>query len=204
MASDRLLPTDGTDEAGSTDPPDVLLITGPAGAGKTSAADAWARSRPYRCAHASLDDVRWMVKSGYADPRQGWGPEPRRQLDLARGSTAMLARRFVAAGIRCVIDDAIFREWPEADYPPWSRELHGLTHRLVVLLPTLDVALRRNSERRGSRLLSPEMTGMIHDMMIAWRDDEVALVIDNSALSVDQTVRSIEAALSGQQLPLPE
>jgi ABC-type cobalamin/Fe3+-siderophores transport system ATPase subunit len=87
---------------------EVLLIAGPAGAGKTTVAEQWASSRPYRCAHVSLDDVRLLVKSGFADPQDGWGPEPQRQLDLARGSAALLARRFREAGIGCVIDDAVF------------------------------------------------------------------------------------------------
>ena len=70
----------------------VLLITGPAGAGKSATADAWARSRPFPCAHVSLDDIREQVKSGFAYPPDGWNDETQRQYDLARGNVATMAR----------------------------------------------------------------------------------------------------------------
>ena len=174
----------------------VLLITGPAGAGKTAAAQEWARTRPYPCAHVSLDHVRLMVKSGYADPRDGWTAEHGRQYRLARGSVALLARRFIEAGFRCVIDDAIFPEWTEADYPGWSRELEGLSHRLVVLLPSLDVVIKRDGERPPPRQVGLKFVKIIHKMMIPWQGRSEAPAIDNSALTVGQTVGAIEAALA--------
>lgn len=61
-----------------------------------------------------------MVKSGYADPLDGWSAEHGGQYQLARGSIALLARRFVGAGIKRVIDDAVFPDWTEVDYPGWS------------------------------------------------------------------------------------
>ena len=175
--------------------PQVLLISGPAGAGKTETAREWARSRTHKCAHISLDDIRLMVKSGHADPRHGWGSEQRQQFRLARGSVALLARRFIGAGINCVIDDVVFPDWPEADYPGWSRELGGMVHRLVVLLPALDAVLKRNREREAYHRLPPEMMKMTYEMMVPWRDCAGVPVIDNSCLSVGQTVRAIEAAI---------
>ena len=49
----------------------VLLISGPPGAGKSAAADAWASAYPGCAAHIELDSVRELVKSGFADPRDG-------------------------------------------------------------------------------------------------------------------------------------
>ena len=40
-----------------------LLITGPAGAGKTATADRWTRQQSRPAIHLSLDDVRDQVKS---------------------------------------------------------------------------------------------------------------------------------------------
>jgi adenylylsulfate kinase-like enzyme len=81
----------------------VLLITGPAGAGKSAAAAAWAAGRATLTAHIALDDVREFIAADYADPRDGWTIETQRQYDIARPNCADMARRYVAAGITCVI-----------------------------------------------------------------------------------------------------
>lgn len=166
----------------ASEAPEVLLITGPAGAGRTAVASEWARTRIYPCALVSLDDVRSMIKSGYADPLDGWAAEHGRQYRLTRGSIALMARRFNEAGFGCVIDDAIFPDWQEADYPGWSRELQGLSHRLVVLLPSLDVVLKRDGERPPTSQVGLKFVKIIHEMMIPWQSQSDAPVIDNSSL----------------------
>lgn len=159
------------------------------------AADVLLITDAYRWAHVPLEDVRLLVKSGFADPQDSWGSEPQRQLDLARGSASLLARRFREAGIGCVIDDAIFPSGPEPGYPAWSEELRGVPHGLVVLLPTLEAIIERNHGREGNRRLAPEMLTTIYEMMTPWRDKAVP-IIDNSDLSVTQTILAIETALS--------
>ena len=42
------------------------------------AADVLLIADAYRWAHVPLDDVRLLVKSGFADPQDSWGPEPQR------------------------------------------------------------------------------------------------------------------------------
>jgi adenylate kinase family enzyme len=64
----------------------VLVLTGPAGAGKTTTAQAWAAAQAVPTAHVSLDRVRLQVQSGFADPQHGWTAETRRQYGLARGA----------------------------------------------------------------------------------------------------------------------
>ena len=178
----------------------MILISGPAGAGKTAFANEWARTRPYPCAHISLDDVRLMVKSGYADPQDGWGPEQREQFEIARGSIAQMARRYVEAGIACVIDDAIFPSWPGeqpgADYEGWRREFGELPHRLIILMPKLDVVRDRNRARGEHHTLHPEMLNAIYRQMKPWRDHPGLPVIDNSRLSIGQTVAAVESVLA--------
>jgi 2-phosphoglycerate kinase len=46
--------------------PPLLLFGGPAGAGKTSLAEAWCATRQ-RSAHIQLDEVRSLIAAGYTD-----------------------------------------------------------------------------------------------------------------------------------------
>ena len=173
----------------------VLLLTGPAGAGKTTVAAEWAAIRTSPTAHVSLDAVRDFMKAGYANPESGWTAETQAQYDLARELCATMARRYVESDISCVIDDAIFPEWAEVGYEPWEKALGDVPHALVVLLPRHEIAKRRNDAGHdGHRRLRPETVRMIYDDMLPWRDADVPIV-DNSDLSVAETVAAVDRVL---------
>jgi AAA domain len=174
----------------------VLLLTGPAGAGKTTVAAEWAATRGSPTAHVSLDDVRDFVKADYANPEDGWNEKTQAQYDFARELCAMIARRYVESGIGCAVDDAIFPEWTEVGYDRWDRALRDVQHALVVLFPRLEVALQRNGEGHdGHRRLRAETLRMIYDDMLPWRDTN-ASIIDNSDLSIAETVAEVERVLA--------
>ena len=172
----------------------VLLITGPAGAGKSATAAAWAAAQSTPTAHIQLDNVRDFVVAGYADPRDGWTEETQRQYDIAREHCATMARRYVAAGISCAIDDAIFPLWDGVNYEGWRQLLLDAPHAVVVLLPSQAAVAARNRSRHGRRLLAPEMLHTIYEMMEPWRDQRRWPVIDTSALSVAEAARAVQQA----------
>ena len=174
------------------DRPFILLLTGPAGAGKTTAARAWASKQQRPTAHIPLDDVREFVKSGFANPPDGWHEEVGRQYRLARQGCATLAINYINAGFLCVIDDAIFPEWEEVNYAGWQELLAGAPHYLIVLFPDFEYLVQRNRQRSGNRLLSEAMLRVIYDLMLPWRDQDAVPVIDNSKLSIDETVEALE------------
>jgi predicted kinase len=175
----------------------VLLVTGPAGAGKTTAADRWARRQRQPAIHLSLDDVRDLVKSGYANPEDGTTPEMWRQLALARDACAQIAKLYVASGFCCVIDDAVFPRWPEAGLDAWVQALRPLSCRLAVVLPRFDVIVGRNRVRTGHRRLREETLRVIYDEMQRWRDEPDVDIFEHSEATPDEVAAWLTSIASG-------
>ncbi|MEU5593846.1 Pro-rich N-terminal domain-containing protein [Streptomyces sp. NPDC020298] len=172
----------------------AVLLIGPAGAGKTSVAKYWADHRRVPTAHISLDDVREWVRSGFADPQSGWNDHSEAQYRLARRTCGFAARNFLANGISCVLDDAVFPDRPVVGLGGWKRHV-GPGLLPVVLLPGLDIVLERNAERSGNRRLTDEEVARIHGRMAGWYGSGLP-IIDNSQLDVPSTARVLDEVLA--------
>ncbi|WP_432092474.1 AAA family ATPase [Streptomyces sp. bgisy100] len=187
-------PAAGSAVADVTHAPVAVLLIGPAGAGKTTVARHWADTRRVPTAHISLDDVREWVRSGFADPQSGWNDNSEAQYRLARRTCGFAARNFLANGISCILDDAVFPDRPTVGLGGWKRHV-GPGLLPVVLLPGLEIVLERNAERSGNRRLSDEEVAMIHGKMAGWYGSGLP-IIDNSQLDVDTTARLLDDVLS--------
>ncbi|MBV2354495.1 ATP-binding protein [Streptomyces sp. J2-1] len=172
----------------------AVLLIGPAGAGKTSVARFWADHRRVPTAHISLDDVREWVRSGYANPQSGWNDNSEAQYRLARRTCGFAARNYLANGISCILDDAVFPDRPVVGLGGWKRHV-GPGLLPVVLLPGLDVVLERNAERSGNRRLADEEVARIHGRMAGWYGSGLP-IIDNSQLDVAGTAKLLDDVLS--------
>ncbi|UXY26406.1 ATP-binding protein [Streptomyces sp. HUAS TT20] len=172
----------------------AVLLIGPAGAGKTSVAKYWADRRRVPTAHISLDDVREWVRSGFADPQSGWNDHSEAQYRLARRTCGFAARNFLANGISCILDDAVFPDRPVVGLGGWKRHV-GPGLLPVVLLPGLDIVLERNAERSGNRRLTDEEVARIHGRMAGWYGSGLP-IIDNSQLDVPGTARVLDDVLA--------
>lgn len=172
----------------------AVLLIGPAGAGKTTVARHWARTRRVPTAHISLDDVREWVCSGFADPQSGWNDQSEAQYRLARRTCGFAARNFLANGISCILDDAVFPDRPVVGLGGWKRHV-GPGLLPVVLLPGLEIVLERNAERSGNRRLSDEEVASIHGRMAGWYGSGLP-IIDNSACDVETTARILDDVLA--------
>lgn len=172
----------------------AVLLIGPAGAGKTSVAKYWADHRRVPTAHISLDDVREWVRSGFADPQSGWNDHSEAQYRLARRTCGFAARNFLANGISCILDDAVFPDRPVVGLGGWKRHV-GPGLLPVVLLPGLEIVLERNAERSGNRRLSDEEVARIHGRMAGWYGSGLP-IIDNSQLDVPATARVLDDVLA--------
>ncbi|MFE0649814.1 AAA family ATPase [Streptomyces sp. NPDC059534] len=172
----------------------AVLLIGPAGAGKTTVARHWAQRRRVPTAHISLDDVREWVCSGFADPQSGWSEHAEAQYRLARRTCGFAARNYLANGISCIVDDAVFPDRPVVGLGGWKRHV-GPGLLPVVLLPGLEVVLERNAERSGNRRLSDEEVAAIHGRMAGWYGSGLP-IIDNSTYDVETTARVLDDVLA--------
>ncbi|MFC8434825.1 Pro-rich N-terminal domain-containing protein [Streptomyces sp. NPDC057253] len=172
----------------------AVLLIGPAGAGKTSVAKYWADHRRVPTAHISLDDVREWVRSGFADPQSGWNDHSEAQYRLARRTCGFAARNFLANGISCILDDAVFPDRPVVGLGGWKRHV-GPGLLPVVLLPGLEIVLERNAERSGNRRLTDEEVARIHGRMAGWYGSGLP-IIDNSQMDVPQTAKVLDDVLA--------
>ncbi|MFK4101799.1 Pro-rich N-terminal domain-containing protein [Streptomyces sp. NPDC019531] len=184
-------PAAASDPAGTTL---AVLLIGPAGAGKTSVAKYWADHRRVPTAHISLDDVREWVRSGFADPQSGWNDHSEAQYRLARRTCGFAARNFLANGISCILDDAVFPDRPVVGLGGWKRHV-GPGLLPVVLLPGLEIVLERNAERSGNRRLTDEEVARIHGRMAGWYGSGLP-IIDNSQMDVPQTAKVLDDVLA--------
>ncbi|MFG2560423.1 Pro-rich N-terminal domain-containing protein [Streptomyces sp. NPDC048496] len=172
----------------------AVLLIGPAGAGKTTVAKLWAGRRRVPTAHVSLDDVREWVRSGFADPQTGWNDHSEAQYRLARRTCGFAARNFLANGISCILDDAVFPDRPVVGLGGWKRHV-GPGLLPVVLLPGLEIVLERNAARSGNRRLSDEEVARIHGRMAGWYGSGLP-IIDNSTYDVETTARVLDDILA--------
>lgn len=168
---------------------DVLLITGGAGAGKTSTAEAWAASRQGLAAHLSHDTVLHLVKSGVVSPAESTSSEAERQWRIAIEVCVAATRIYAASGIRCAIDTFLLPAYLE-----FWQGLGQLRVGVVVLHPPVEVAVARNATRLAQAGWGvPEwQVRANHDAMEAWRDRPDVLVLDTSGIERAQVIELID------------
>ncbi|HJM90120.1 MAG TPA: AAA family ATPase [Dehalococcoidia bacterium] len=136
----------------------VILLTGPAGAGKSSVAEAICE-RFDRMLHVSMDDIRHWVKAGYRHP---WldSPQAAEQRELATRNAASVASNAIALRYAVVIDDVILAD----DAERYREQLAGLDCNVhfVLLLPTLETAVARDRDRAAD-VSAPDRVRPLHE-----------------------------------------
>ena len=133
----------------------IVLIGGPAGAGKSTLAAEWCATRG-RAVHIELDKIRDLIVAGRADP-QGAGEVFGEQYDLSVEACVRLAATFAVAGYDVAIDDVLE---PPAFERVWAPALSGIPYTLLILMPELDEVLMRarGREKRCVRTSSARNT----------------------------------------------
>lgn len=167
----------------------IILLTGTPGAGKTTIAETLSRTFT-QSAHVSVDFFRKQIKAGYASPHH-WNDEVERQYRLARKNAALTAKNISREGFTVIIDDIIRQKWVEE----WRQHLVGIDLRFVLLLPSLEIAQHRNRMREIWTVDEAITTSLHYLLKEENTHDQGWLVVDNSYLTIDETVQLIKKHL---------
>lgn len=155
----------------------VIILTGPAGAGKNTVGHIIAQKRE-KCAVINVDDVRQMLVKPHKAP---WKEEGKAQQKLGVRNACLLAKNFVKNGIDVIILDVVVDETAKI-----YRKILPET-KIILLMPSFEEAHRRFAERPHS--ISEEELKIVYE----WQEKLTVYdeKIDNSSLSAEETAEKI-------------
>ncbi|MFE4465299.1 AAA family ATPase [Oerskovia sp. NPDC056781] len=163
-------------------PAPVLVVTGAMASGKSTVAQALARSFPL-AAHVRGDMFRRFVVSGQASMDPPLSAQARAQLDLRHVLAARAADTYAAAGITAVVQDILLGP----DLARFTASLRTRPRYAVVLVPDAAALAARDAARHKQAYgaWTPD------EFAAAARETPGGLHLDTTGWTVAETVAQI-------------
>lgn len=169
--------------------PQVVVVTGPPGAGKTSVAEALV-ARLDNGVLVDGDAFFRSIQNGWIPP---WQPEADQQNQTVIQAIGAAAAQFAAGGYRVVVDGVI---------GPWFLKVFldqlDVPVGYVVLRPSAEEAMKRAVARDKSELVDPEPISHMYDSFSGLGDYE-RFVVDSTGLDVEETAETVLSRMTANQ-----
>ncbi len=175
------------------DPGEILVLTGPPAAGKTTVAEIivgqWGLSVQLQA------DYFWdeFIRNGFLRP---WMPESHEQNTTVINAIAAAAVEYAKGGYSVLVDGIV---------GPWFVELvsetfadHGVRWHYAILLPASDVNVERSRSR--SKAITQEVLEKMHSEFTAHLAGYEKHVVDSTHLDATQTAEAVNKKVEAGEL----
>ncbi|TYB43980.1 AAA family ATPase [Actinomadura chibensis] len=177
---------------------DVVILTGPPGAGKSTTAAALAAGFE-KSVHLHTDDFWHFIAAGAVPP---YLPESDRQNQTVLRVIALAALTYAEGGYTVVVD-GIIGPWMLHHFQRAQRDDPATPMHYIVLRPARETTLARAQARTGPDALTAEEPVLAMWDQFADLADLERHVLDTGGQSPDETLEAVRHALKSEDFRLP-